>query len=221
MIQDAAANPDSRRCRRRRHVAIDTALTVPDGVGSPLRAVMHAGLVEPTGRAVTETLSLPIHNHALLIGIRALFGTHVNEGSPAQFAIRTSTPRRRRWRRPVCTGTCMSRRIAGIGGAAMGAAPAGRSTPTRPRTRSRPACSIQRQANRRNSRRHSAGASTAWWSATMRRGGEQHAVQQWLEQLGSGRHPGPAAVATDRATVGIGETAHIHVRGPFAGARRK
>ena len=71
------------------HVAIDTALTIPDGVGSPLRAVVNAGLVEPTGRAVKQTLSLPIQNHAMLIGIRKLFGDRVNQGSPAQFAVRT------------------------------------------------------------------------------------------------------------------------------------
>ncbi len=71
------------------HVGIDTILQLPDGIASPLRAVMDAGLTEPGGRAVRQTLSIPVHNHSLLIGVRLQSGARVDDGSPADFAIRT------------------------------------------------------------------------------------------------------------------------------------
>ena len=72
----------------RGHVAIDMALTLPDGIASPLRAVLDAGLTEPGGRAVRDSVFMPLRNHPRLIGLRALFHARVNEGDQAQFAVR-------------------------------------------------------------------------------------------------------------------------------------
>ena len=71
------------------HVAIDTALDVPAGLASPLRAELDAGLTEPGGRAVRDTLSVPVRTHAVLIGLRKMFGEQVDTGDAATFAVRS------------------------------------------------------------------------------------------------------------------------------------
>lgn len=90
-IPDAVQTLDLGDADAAGHVAIDAAVAIPGGVGSPLRAVLSAGLAEPGGRSVTETLSVPVH-HPLLLGIRKLFGERVDSGSSAGFAIRAFGP---------------------------------------------------------------------------------------------------------------------------------
>ncbi len=70
------------------HLAIDVPLTIPGGLASPLRVELDAGLTEPTGRTVRETLSIPVRTHATLIGIHPRFNDRVNEGEDAGFDIR-------------------------------------------------------------------------------------------------------------------------------------
>ena len=70
------------------HVAVDTALTLPEDIASPLRVVLDAGLTEPGGRAVRDSISIPLRNRPLLIGLRKLFGDRVDGGSSAPFAVR-------------------------------------------------------------------------------------------------------------------------------------
>ena len=200
------------------HVAIDTALQVPDGIGSPLRAVVNAGLVEPTGRAVKQTLSLPIHNHALLIGIRKLFGDRVNEDSPAQFAVRTfnadSAPvaavglhwrlyvenHRWDWWRENSSGfgwTFHSYTTEDeIASGTIDTVPGG------------PAELAKRLGWGEYRLKVSDDATGAASSVRFNSGWNGSADADIPDRL---------AVETDRAVVGVGETAHIHVRGPFAG----
>ena len=70
------------------HVTIDATLDLPKGVASPLRAELDAGLTEPGGRAVRDTLSVPVRTHAVLIGLRKMFGDQVDTGDAAAFAVR-------------------------------------------------------------------------------------------------------------------------------------
>jgi uncharacterized protein YfaS (alpha-2-macroglobulin family) len=70
-------------------VAIDAPLKIPPGLTVPLQAVIDAGLMEPGGRAVRETLAIPLRSPRPLIGIRKLFGDRVQEGSAATFAVTT------------------------------------------------------------------------------------------------------------------------------------
>ncbi|MGI4794141.1 MAG: alpha-2-macroglobulin family protein, partial [Janthinobacterium lividum] len=198
------------------HVAIDTGLSVPDGISSPLRAVVSAGLVEPTGRAVKQTLSLPIHNHPLLIGIRKLFGDQVNEGSPAQFAVRTfgadgapvaaaglhwhlyTENHRWDWWRESGSGWTFHTyttedEIASGTLDTLSSAPAEL-------------------------------ARTLGWGEHRLVVGDDATGAASSVRFSSGWNgsanadiPDRLAVETDRAVVGSGETAHIHVRGPFAG----
>lgn len=71
------------------HVAVDVALPIPDGTHSPLRAVLNAGLTEPGGRVVRQTVSIPVRTRALLIGIKSESGRRIDDGTLAEFAIRT------------------------------------------------------------------------------------------------------------------------------------
>ncbi len=47
---------------------------VPATVSSPLAGILTAGLVEPTGRVVSDSATLHIRNQAMLIGVRARVG---------------------------------------------------------------------------------------------------------------------------------------------------
>ena len=198
------------------HVAIDAALSVPDGIGSPLRAVVDAGLVEPTGRAVKQTLSLPVHNHPLLIGIRKLFGDQVNEGSPAQFAVRTfgadgapvaaaglhwrlyAENHRWDWWREGGSGWTFHTYTT-EDEAASGTLDTPSSGPAEI-------------------------ARTLGWGDYRLVVGDDATGAASSVRFASGWNgsanadiPDRLAVETDRAVVRSGETAHIHVRGPFAG----
>ncbi len=200
------------------HVAIDAALKIPDGIGSPLRAVLNAGLVEPTGRAVKETLSLPIHNHPLLIGIRKEFGDQVNDGSAAQFAVRSfdaagapvakpglhwrllSVNRRWNWWRDPDNGNGWSfHYYTTEDTVAQGTLDVPADKPaelSRTTSWGDYRLVVSDDATGASS---SVRFSTGWTSSA------DADVPDRLE------------VATDKPVIGVGETAHIHVRGPFAG----
>jgi uncharacterized protein YfaS (alpha-2-macroglobulin family) len=56
----------------------------------PLKAILTAGLFEPSGRYVSDVAEVPIRAQPLLIGIKPLFADNqVGDGQPAKFAIQT------------------------------------------------------------------------------------------------------------------------------------
>ncbi len=200
------------------HVAIDAAVKIPDGIGSPLRAAVTAGLVEPTGRAVKQTLSLPIHNHKLLIGIRKLFGDQVNEGSPAQFAVRAFNAAGEpvaaaglHWRLYVENHHWDWWRENGSGSGWTF------HTYTTEDEVASGTLDVQSGAPAEL-------AKTLDWGEYRLAVSDDATGAASSVRLASGWNgsadadiPDRLAVETDRATVAVGDTAHIHVRGPFAG----
>lgn len=56
----------------------------------PLKAILTAGLFEPSGRYVSDAVQIPIRAQPLLIGIKPLFADNqVGDGQPAKFDIQT------------------------------------------------------------------------------------------------------------------------------------
>ena len=53
------------------HASASVAFDSPATVSVPLKAVLSAGLFEPTGRLVADTATLHLRNQAMLIGVRA------------------------------------------------------------------------------------------------------------------------------------------------------
>ncbi len=198
------------------HVAINTALTVPDGIGSPLRAVVNAGLVEPTGRAVKQALSLPIHNHPLLVGIRKLFGDQVNEGSPAQLAIRTFdadgapvAAAGLHWRLYTENHRWDWWRENGSGWTFHTYTTEDEIASGRLDTLSSAPAELTRTLDWGEYRLVVSDDATGAASSVRFSSGWNGCVDADI--------PDRLAVETDHAVVRIGETTHIHVRGPFAG----
>jgi uncharacterized protein YfaS (alpha-2-macroglobulin family) len=59
----------------------------------PLKAILTAGLFEPSGRYVSDVTEVPIRAQPLLIGIKPLFpDNQVGDGQPAKFDIATFGP---------------------------------------------------------------------------------------------------------------------------------
>jgi uncharacterized protein YfaS (alpha-2-macroglobulin family) len=70
----------------------DLSLTAPlpdlPQTSVPLKAVLTAGLFEPSGRYVSDETEIPIRAQTLLIGIKPLFADgQVEDGSPAKFDV--------------------------------------------------------------------------------------------------------------------------------------
>lgn len=202
------------------HVVIDAALQVPDGIGSPLRAVVDAGLTEPGGRAVRQTLSIPLHTHPLLIGVRALFNDRVDAGSPAEFAIRTfdaeGKPVARpglQWRlvREVTHWDWWRDQASGGGGWTF-------------HTYTTEDDQAQGVVDAPQSEPASLSQAPGWgdYRLIVSDGGTGAATSVrfsvgWGNGSADADVPDQLDVSSDRAVIGIGGTAHIHVRGPFAG----
>lgn len=71
------------------NVTITAPVTDLPDTSLPLKAVLSAGLFEPSGRYVGTTLELPVHNHPLLLGIKPLFEDFgPDDQHPARFLIR-------------------------------------------------------------------------------------------------------------------------------------
>lgn len=201
------------------HVEIDAAVKVPAGIASPLRVELTAGLTEPSGRVVNDSLSLKLPTHPLLIGIRKLFGDMVEEGSTANFAIRTF----------AASGAPVAH--AGLAWRLVEEVPhwdwwrAGNDAPwsfhyhtvdqerahgTLDAPADRPA-ELARQLEwgtyRLIVRDQASGAATSVRFSV-----------GWGSTDTAADVPDRLDVSTDHATLGIGQTARVHLRGPFAGA---
>ena len=202
------------------HVAIDVPLAVPQGLKSPLRAVLDAGLTEPGGRAVRETVSVPVQSQKLLIGIRRAFGDRVEAGSPAAFTVRAfnpdGTPAAQQglawrvvreephwdWWRPSESQQGWSYHFHAID------VEVGHGTLDVPKDR--PA-ELTQQLEWGTYRlivadAHGGAASSVRFFAGWGGGDPAADVPDRLE------------VTTDRPVLGLGQTAQVHLRGPFAGA---
>ncbi len=201
-------------------VTIDTALQIPDGIASPLKAVVDAGLTEPGGRAVRETVTVPIRNHPLLIGIRKLFGDRSDNGSAARFAVQTFDADTKPAAKAGLTWRLVRenrrwdwwRGEAGNGGwtfhyyTTEDAVADG----TFDVAADRPAELVQ---------------SPGWGDYRMivsePSSGAKSSVAfsvGWGSSSADADLPDRLEVSTDRAIVGIGQTVHVHLRAPFAGA---
>ena len=72
------------------HVNIVDELEPPDAETVPLKAVISAGLFEPSGRLVKDEVELPIHSQDLLIGLKPRFSDNrTEEGKNAIVDVRT------------------------------------------------------------------------------------------------------------------------------------
>ena len=72
------------------HVNIVDELEPPDAETVPLKAVISAGLFEPSGRLVKDEVELPIHSQDLLIGLKPRFSDNrAEEGKNAIVDVRT------------------------------------------------------------------------------------------------------------------------------------
>ena len=72
------------------HVNIVDQLEPPDAETAPLKAVISAGLFEPSGRIVKDEVELPIHSQHLLIGLKPRFSDNrAEEGKNAIVDVRT------------------------------------------------------------------------------------------------------------------------------------
>ena len=201
------------------HVGIDTILQLPDGIASPLRAVMDAGLTEPGGRAVRQTLSIPVHNHSLLIGVRLQSGARVDDGSPADFAIRTfgadgrptahaglewrlvrETPHWDWWRDQASGRGWTFHTYTTEEAVDQGTVDTPAGTPAMLSQHLRWGDYRLIVSDTRSGAASSVRFSVGW--------GGGSADSDAPDQL---------ELSSDRAVVGIGGTAHIHLRGPFAG----
>ncbi len=67
---------------------IDAVFHPPEGVDSPLKAVLTAGLFEPSGRIVKDSVELPVRSKPVLIGIKPLQAGSNWTGVPASFDLR-------------------------------------------------------------------------------------------------------------------------------------
>ncbi len=69
---------------------VDVSDNLPDlpATSVPLKAVLTAGLFEPSGRYVSDTVTMPIHAQKLLIGIKPLFAdSQLGDGQTAHFDV--------------------------------------------------------------------------------------------------------------------------------------
>ena len=72
------------------HVNIVDQLEPPAAETAPLKAVISAGLFEPSGRIVKDEVELPIHSQHLLIGLKPRFSDNrTEEGKSAIVDVRT------------------------------------------------------------------------------------------------------------------------------------
>ncbi len=70
------------------HVDISEPLPALPDTTAPLKAVLTAGVYEPSGRYVRTKITIPIRYQALLLGIKPLFADgQVQDGDPARFDI--------------------------------------------------------------------------------------------------------------------------------------
>ena len=67
---------------------IDAVFQPPEGIVSPLKAILTAGLFEPTGRIVQDTIELPLHLKPRLIGIRPRENGSAWSSVPSAFDLR-------------------------------------------------------------------------------------------------------------------------------------
>jgi uncharacterized protein YfaS (alpha-2-macroglobulin family) len=71
------------------HLALSQPLPSLPQTSVPLRAVLTAGLFEPSGRYVSSTITLPIRTQPVLLGIKPQFaGGQVQDGDPALFDLK-------------------------------------------------------------------------------------------------------------------------------------
>jgi uncharacterized protein YfaS (alpha-2-macroglobulin family) len=72
------------------HVNIVDQLEPPDAQTAPLKAVISAGLFEPSGRIVKDEIELPIRSQQLLIGLKPRFSDNrAEDGKDAIVDVRT------------------------------------------------------------------------------------------------------------------------------------
>lgn len=72
------------------HIDISAALPDLPNTTAPLKAVLSAGLLEPSGRFVGSEIDVPIRAHSVLVGIKPLFtGGQVQEGEAPRFNVET------------------------------------------------------------------------------------------------------------------------------------
>ena len=202
------------------HVAIDTELKLPQGVASPLRAVLEAGLTEPGGRVVLQTLTIPVATHDRLIGLRKLFAGNVDDGSAAVIALRAFAAdgapvaqpgmawrlvREERhwdwWRGQDGNGPWSFHFHVIDAGIANG-------TLDLPADR---ALEWSRTLDWGDYRFEARDAASGAASSVRFSVG-------WGEQEAAADVPDRLEVTADRKQLGVGQTARVHLRGPFAGA---
>jgi uncharacterized protein YfaS (alpha-2-macroglobulin family) len=78
-IEDKAQSLDMAPADEAGHVAITDSVEVDDGIISPLKAVITAGLFEPSGRLVQDKVELPVRTLPLLIGLKPRFADNRTE----------------------------------------------------------------------------------------------------------------------------------------------
>ena len=70
------------------HLDISVPLPKLPQTSVPLKAVLTAGVFEPSGRFVSGQITVPIRTHAVLLGIKPLFADgQVQDGDPARFNL--------------------------------------------------------------------------------------------------------------------------------------
>ena len=109
------------------------ALTLTDipELTKPLAATVRVSVVEPSGRAVTETLTRPIRQRPLAIGLRSPNGDEaVPEGQQAAVEIIAVGPDGKRIPAGGCAGNCCARAGNTIGIRSTGSGATGRSCAT-------------------------------------------------------------------------------------------
>ncbi len=203
-------------------VAVDAALKLPGGIASPLRAVLDAGLTEPGGRAVRDSVSVPLRNHPVLVGLRPMFSGRVNAGDSSQFDVRAFaadgqpvarpglqwrmvrlTPHWNWWRPEAGRGGWLFHQYTTEDDIAHGTLDVAADGPAR----------LERVLEWGNYRlvvsdRDSGAASSAAFAVG------------WGARPDATDVPDQLEVAADRAVAAVGQAVRVHVRGPFAGPAR-
>ena len=202
------------------HSAIAITPTAPDPGTAPLQATLRAGLFEPSGRIVNDSVTLKLRTQKLLIGLRSASGgtTGSTDGSTtaASFELRCFDP----------DGHPIAR--AGLHWSIVRENQvydwfqAGNAWSFHYHTVDEPVRNgdIDSQADRPVT----VGASLDWGSyrfvVTDAATGAASSLRQqvgWAENAGGDAAPDKVAVSAETPSLAPGQTTRIHVHGPFAG----
>ena len=104
-FKDNAVDIDLPDADEKGHVEGTHTLVVDSSISVPVRAVFSLGLAEPSGRVVADTVTIPVHTRPVLIGVKPRFADdRVGYGKDADFDVRvfddkgTPVARHLRWR---------------------------------------------------------------------------------------------------------------------------